>query len=71
MVNISILLSIINPWRFEMKHLKKFWNDEGGLTMVEYGLMAAAIAVILLAGFTVLTQAVDDRFRNLAGNIEP
>jgi pilus assembly protein Flp/PilA len=29
--------------------LKRFWNDQSGATAIEYGLIAAGIAVVIIA----------------------
>ena len=31
-----------------MKHFSKFWNDESGATAIEYGLIAAGIALVII-----------------------
>jgi hypothetical protein len=33
--------------------MKRFWNDESGATAVEYGLMVALIAVVIIAAVTL------------------
>ena len=38
--------------------LKKFWNDEEGLTAVEYAVAGGVIVVGLVLGFTNLGTAV-------------
>jgi pilus assembly protein Flp/PilA len=41
------------PARQEVHHMKrslsKFWHDESGATAIEYGLIAAAIALAIIA----------------------
>ena len=34
--------------------LKKLWNDESGATAVEYALMVALIAVVIIGAVTLL-----------------
>jgi pilus assembly protein Flp/PilA len=45
---------------------KQMRRDDRGATMVEYGLLAALIAVFLIAALTVLGGALDALFRAIA-----
>ncbi|UYN98468.1 MAG: Flp family type IVb pilin [Devosia sp.] len=47
--------------------LKRFGRDESGATAIEYGLLAAMIAVALIASFTVLGNTIIDLFGVGAG----
>jgi pilus assembly protein Flp/PilA len=51
--------------------MKRFWNDESGATAVEYGLMVALIAVVIIAGVTLLGSNLNTRFNNTANAIGP
>jgi Flp pilus assembly pilin Flp len=42
-------------------------RQEGGVTSVEYALMAAIIALLLVAGVVALFNAVQERFDHEAG----
>lgn len=35
-----------------MQKLRAFWKDDSGVTMIEYGLLAALIAVVCIAAVT-------------------
>lgn len=48
---------------------KRFWNDENGATMVEYGLMVALIAVVCIFAVTALGSAISGIFANTASTI--
>jgi pilus assembly protein Flp/PilA len=48
------------------KLIKKFWNDEDGATMVEYGLMVALIAVVLIATIILVQQGLQTVFTEVA-----
>ena len=37
-----------------VKKINAFWKEEDGVTAIEYGLIAALIAVVLIAGATVV-----------------
>lgn len=42
--------------------MKKLWSDESGATAVEYGLMVALIAVVIIGAVTLLGGKVRDNF---------
>ncbi len=48
---------------------KKFIRGEEGATMVEYGLMVALIAVVIIAGVTLLGTNLLAIFNGVAGAI--
>jgi len=41
-----------------MTRMQQFWIDEDGATAIEYGLIAALIAVALITAFTVFGQSL-------------
>lgn len=45
-------------------------RDEEGATMVEYGLIVAVIALVVLVGATTLGEGVRDLFDSVAGQLE-
>jgi pilus assembly protein Flp/PilA len=45
--------------------IKKFVKDEDGATMVEYGLMVALIAVVLIAVVTLVGQSLSQMFSDV------
>jgi pilus assembly protein Flp/PilA len=51
--------------------LKRFWTDESGATAVEYGLMVALIAVVIIAAVGLLGTNLSARFNQVAGSIGP
>ncbi len=52
-----------------MERLKRFLKDEDGATAVEYGLMVALIAAVVIAGATLLGLRTDDVFTTVSGSI--
>ena len=53
-----------------LKTLVKFQNrDERGATAVEYGLMVALIAVVIIAAVTLLGQNLNTMFNAIAAAI--
>ena len=47
----------------------RFIKDESGATAIEYGLIAALIAVALIGGATQLGDAIDGKFRVIASDL--
>lgn len=43
-------------------------NDEGA-TALEYGILVALIAIIIVGGVTIFGQALDTFFRGIAGKV--
>jgi len=52
-----------------MKKLINFFKDEEGATAVEYGLMVALIAAVIIAAVTALGTNVSSKFQSVAGAI--
>jgi pilus assembly protein Flp/PilA len=52
-----------------IKQFIKFFKDEDGVTSVEYAIMAALIALVVIAGATVLGNNTNDTFNTVAGVI--
>jgi pilus assembly protein Flp/PilA len=52
-----------------MERIKNFFKDESGATAVEYGLMVALIAVVIIAAVTNLGTAVNSKFNEAAATI--
>ena len=46
-------------------------KSERGATAVEYGIMVALIAVVIIAGVTLLGTNLLSRFNSVAGSIGP
>lgn len=49
--------------------IKSFWKDEEAATAVEYGLMVALIAAVIVAAVQLLGQNVRDVFDSVADTI--
>lgn len=47
----------------------RFMNDESGATAIEYGLIAALIAVAIIAGATQLGTTLNAKFASIASTI--
>jgi pilus assembly protein Flp/PilA len=53
-----------------MQGVNRFIRDEEGVTAIEYGLLAALIAVMIIAGATVIGQQLDLTFGFIGGELE-
>ena len=48
---------------------KRFLTANSGATAIEYGLIAALVAVVLIAGLSSLGTSINGVMTNVAGNI--
>ena len=44
---------------------RSFWNDEQGVTAIEYGLIAALISVAIIAGIGLVTTGLGTTFKKI------
>jgi len=51
------------------KIVTRFIKDEGGATAIEYGLIAALVAVVIIVGLTSLGTTLNGTFSNVATNV--
>jgi pilus assembly protein Flp/PilA len=47
----------------------RFLKNEGGATAIEYGLIAALVAVVIIVGLTTLGGSLNDTFTNVSTNV--
>ena len=47
------------------RYLSKFWNDQSGATAIEYGLIAAGIAVAIIATVQALGTNLNTTFTSV------
>jgi Flp pilus assembly pilin Flp len=52
-----------------MDALKRFWRDEAAQDVVEYGLLIATIAIVVLIGVGFFGTTINGWFQGLAGRI--
>ena len=50
--------------------VKRFGQDESGATAIEYGLIAALIAVAMITSATALGSKVSSQFNNIANQMK-
>ena len=53
-----------------IKFLSKFRRDEEGATAIEYGLIAALIAIALIASLTLVGGSLSSIFTAISGEID-
>ncbi|MGZ3274795.1 MAG: Flp family type IVb pilin [Caulobacteraceae bacterium] len=51
------------------KFFSRFVRDESGATAVEYGLIAALIGVVIIAGAGALGSALNTKFQNVGDTV--
>ncbi len=49
--------------------LSRFWNDQTGATAIEYGLIAAGIAVAIIGTVNTLGGGLNTQFGNVNTNL--
>ena len=52
-----------------MESVRRFFRDEAGQDVVEYGLLIATIAIVVLIGVGFFGHQISDWFQLLAGRI--
>ena len=52
-----------------MERILRFLREEEGVTAIEYGLIAALIAVMIITGATAVGTALDLTFTDVAGHL--
>jgi len=50
--------------------LLSFYKDESGATAIEYGLIAALIAVVIITGVTAVGTSLSTTFANLSSTLK-
>ena len=50
--------------------MKKFFKDESGQGMVEYGLIIALVAVVIIAALAALGPKISKIFEKINGDID-
>ena len=53
-----------------IQKIKNFFKDEEGATAVEYGLMVALIAAVIIGAVTLLGTSTNDAFNTVGGAID-
>jgi pilus assembly protein Flp/PilA len=63
---VSVFPGLLHEETLSMKKLfKKWWKGEKGVTAIEYGLLAALIALALVAGATLTGTGLNTIFTNI------
>jgi pilus assembly protein Flp/PilA len=50
--------------------VKKFWSDESGATAIEYGLIAAGIALAIITVVNNLGTSLNDKFGSISSSLK-
>jgi pilus assembly protein Flp/PilA len=59
-------MRLTNEGLFMSRYLSKFWNDQSGATAIEYGLIAAGIAVAIIATVQALGTNLNNTFTSVS-----
>ena len=52
-----------------VKLAKNLWQDESGISAVEYALLAALVGVAFIVGAKVLGSAINSKLNDVANNM--
>jgi pilus assembly protein Flp/PilA len=52
-----------------MTKFKQFMRDDSGATAIEYGLIAALIAVVIIGAVTLVGTSLTSTFNTVAGSL--
>ena len=52
-----------------MHNLKRFLNDDAGATAIEYGLIAALVAVVIITGITAVGTKLSTTLTNVSTSL--
>lgn len=50
--------------------VSKFWSDESGATAIEYGLIAAGIALAIITVVNSLGSTLNDKFGSISSSLK-
>jgi len=50
-------------------HFSRMLRDESGVTMIEYGLMGALVAVVIIGAVTVVGTQLNSTFTTIGNNL--
>jgi pilus assembly protein Flp/PilA len=50
--------------------IKSFWQDEEGVTAIEYGLIAALIAVVIIGAVTFVGTRLEAVFNSIGNELK-
>ncbi len=50
--------------------IQKFWSDETGATAIEYGLIAAGIALAIITVVNGLGSTLNDKFASVSSSLK-
>jgi pilus assembly protein Flp/PilA len=53
-----------------MRLLTKFWRDETGATAIEYGLIAAGIALVIISAVNGLGTKLNSKFSSINSSLK-
>jgi len=53
----------------KMQAIRNFWKDEAGASAVEYGLLVALIAAVIIAAVTTLGTSISGKFKEASDGI--
>ena len=65
------MLSLMTKLHTRLTDLKTFYQDRSGATAIEYGLIAAGIAVAIIAAVFALGDDITGFFESVSSELKP
>jgi pilus assembly protein Flp/PilA len=56
-------------WELSMQHIRNFLKNSKGATAIEYGLIAALIAIAAITAMSALGKKLNTTFTNVSNNM--
>lgn len=53
-----------------IRMMKKFWKDEDGVTAIEYGLIAALIAMVIVGAVTTAGTSLENLWNTIRDELQ-
>jgi pilus assembly protein Flp/PilA len=66
----ATLASLVQMRELKMTKISQFVRDESGATAIEYGLIAALIAVVIIGAVQLVGSNLSTTFNTVAGNVK-
>ncbi|MSP83732.1 MAG: Flp family type IVb pilin [Alphaproteobacteria bacterium] len=61
---------LVRVWKAAQVKARTLYGDESGVTAIEYGLIAGAIAVAIIVAVLALGENIEEMFEDTSGALE-
>jgi pilus assembly protein Flp/PilA len=67
----SAMVNVQIQEELKMQKIKRFFKDESGATAIEYGLIVAVMALIIIGAFALFGDAITGVFEDIVDAMSP